>query len=699
MALSTLVVDLILKAGGFESDMGRASKTAQKRMREIEKAAKQAGKVMGVALVAGATAAAVALKSAIDRADELSKAAQKIGVSTESLSQLSYAAKLADVELGQLQAGLVRLTKAQSDAATGTEKTAGLFRALGVEFKNSDGTLRNVDQVFRDLSEALSKVPDGADKTAAAYELLGRAGANLIPLLNGGADGLDEMTKRAEALGVVIDTETGKRAEEFNDRLTDLNLMIQGLATSVAAELLPTIISLTDEFARTIRDGGGVKNTAFEIATGLRFVGDVALAAKDSVVFLTNALIYGANKAGEMFARLQALNPLLNLAGASDLADKFARQADAARSGMDESASSATGRFDFKFDPSTPGSAGKAGRLTGDQAIIEALRKQIEAQKEAAKAATEGKAAATKAAREQEKAERALEQAMAAVKRERDDFSRGVEDMVAELGGPLAQATLAHSRQIKELQELLDRGVISVDEATKAQMAYDEALKRTTETIREQQTPNEEYLEYLRQELEFIRATNEERQELIALRGLDKDATEAQKQAAIDLVKAIDAEGAALSKQIEFMDAFRSSFADNVADVLTGATSIKDAFKNMADAVIQQIARMIAQQWTEQLFGQMGSSGGGSSGNFIASLFGSLFGGGRAHGGPVDPSKSYVVGEHGAEWFVPKTAGAIVPAGGGVTQNIYVQGRVDSRTALQIAEESARRQRMSARNA
>ncbi len=40
MALGRLVVEMLLKMGSFESDMGRASKTAQKRMREIERSAK-----------------------------------------------------------------------------------------------------------------------------------------------------------------------------------------------------------------------------------------------------------------------------------------------------------------------------------------------------------------------------------------------------------------------------------------------------------------------------------------------------------------------------------------------------------------------------------------------------------------------------------------------------------------------------------
>ena len=65
-ALGRLVVDLLLRANSFESDLGRAAKTTKKRMKEIERHASDAGKVLGTALVAGALAAGYALKSAID---------------------------------------------------------------------------------------------------------------------------------------------------------------------------------------------------------------------------------------------------------------------------------------------------------------------------------------------------------------------------------------------------------------------------------------------------------------------------------------------------------------------------------------------------------------------------------------------------------------------------------------------------------
>jgi hypothetical protein len=63
----------------------------------------------------------------------------------------------------------------------------------------------------------------------------------------------------------------------------------------------------------------------------------------------------------------------------------------------------------------------------------------------------------------------------------------------------------------------------------------------------------------------------------------------------------------------------------------------------------------------------------------ISGAISSAFGGFRAAGGPVSAGKSYVVGEQGAEMFVPSSNGTIVPNGGmGSTFNITVNGAIDA---------------------
>ena len=63
----------------------------------------------------------------------------------------------------------------------------------------------------------------------------------------------------------------------------------------------------------------------------------------------------------------------------------------------------------------------------------------------------------------------------------------------------------------------------------------------------------------------------------------------------------------------------------------------------------------------------------------IAGLIDTAFGGFRAAGGSVSAGTPYVVGERGAELFVPSSNGTIVPNGGmGGTINITVNGAIDA---------------------
>ncbi|RQW89935.1 MAG: hypothetical protein EHM79_02185 [Geobacter sp.] len=186
---------------------------------------------LGVTLSAGAFAAWI--KSTIDAADEMGKMSQKVGVSVEALSELKYAGDLADVSLDQLGVGLKQLSKNMRDASLGGKEQARAFKEIGVEIKNTDGTLRKTDDVFRDVAEKFSTMEDGAEKTALSMKVFGRSGADLIPLLNSGASGLNDMATEARALGVVFTGEAAKAAEQFNDNLTTLKASFTGIAVGI----------------------------------------------------------------------------------------------------------------------------------------------------------------------------------------------------------------------------------------------------------------------------------------------------------------------------------------------------------------------------------------------------------------------------------------------------------------------------------
>lgn len=203
-----------------------------------------------VPMVAIGTAAAagvgVAVKNTIDAADEMSKAAAKFGIPIETLSRLKYAADLSDVSLQGLGTAVGRLSRQMADAAAGTGEAVDAFASIGVAFQNADGSLRPTEDVLSDIADRFAAMPDGAAKTAAAMELMGRSGAEMIPLLNGGAKALEEMKAEADTFGQVFTAEMGANAEAFNDNMTRLRGAFGNIAADLTAKLLPYLAQFTD---------------------------------------------------------------------------------------------------------------------------------------------------------------------------------------------------------------------------------------------------------------------------------------------------------------------------------------------------------------------------------------------------------------------------------------------------------------------
>jgi hypothetical protein len=229
--VSGIEVSISGNPAGLERALGKAEGA-------ISRFSKTAMAGLAGALSAGVFVAAG--KAAINYADSIGKMSQKIGMTTEELSKLNYAAKLSDVSLGELQMGLQQLSK---NMEAGSEGLA----ALGISATDASGNLRSTNDVMLEVAEAFAGMEDGAGKTAIAMNIFGRAGANLIPLLNSGRTGLAQMAGEAENFGVVISDDAAKAAEQFNDNLTRLQTAAEGLAQKILNPVLPSLIEFTNK--------------------------------------------------------------------------------------------------------------------------------------------------------------------------------------------------------------------------------------------------------------------------------------------------------------------------------------------------------------------------------------------------------------------------------------------------------------------
>lgn len=208
------------------------------------------------------------IKDAIEYGDKVNKAAQSIGIARGALQELQYVGELADVGAQEMAQSIGLLSKNMYAASKGGEEQAKVFAKLGVQLKGSDGKLRSADEVLGDIAEKFSTMPDGVEKTALALETFGRAGKQMIPFLNEGREGLEELRQEARDLGLVMSDESVKASEELNDNLARLRVITQGLWRQAIAPLIPAINELVVRFMKWRKENAAIMAQRIQAVMG-----------------------------------------------------------------------------------------------------------------------------------------------------------------------------------------------------------------------------------------------------------------------------------------------------------------------------------------------------------------------------------------------------------------------------------------------
>jgi lambda family phage tail tape measure protein len=198
-----------------------------------------AAAIAGSAIVGGLGAI---VKRSIDAGDELFNLQAKTGIAANALIGIGNAAKLADVDMATLGKGITKLNVNLVKAAEGNEDLARKFEALGVTLKDAEGKVVPADQALKQIADRFADMPDGAQKAAAAVALFGKAGADLIPLLNDGAAAMDKFTYK-------VSDDFAARSDLFNDTITTLEIKTQGFALELTNALLPSLQSILEVFS------------------------------------------------------------------------------------------------------------------------------------------------------------------------------------------------------------------------------------------------------------------------------------------------------------------------------------------------------------------------------------------------------------------------------------------------------------------
>jgi len=225
--ISEIEIRLRADIARLQQDMDQARKAVGGGLDKINAAVgKTVGLLGGLAVGAAAVSFASFIKGAIDATDALNDLSARTQVSVEDLGGLAYAAKLSGTELDAV-AGAVN--KLGQNVGKETDK----FRALGV-------TATEPLEAFKQLAEVFKAIQDPQQRAAFGAAALGKSWAEVAPLLDAGADGIDNLVKRGKELSGVTQ-QSAEQAAALNDKLDELSFRAQGLGKRLAAEVVPAL--------------------------------------------------------------------------------------------------------------------------------------------------------------------------------------------------------------------------------------------------------------------------------------------------------------------------------------------------------------------------------------------------------------------------------------------------------------------------
>ena len=235
------------------SDLNRKLALAQRSISNFAREAGDAVSQAGAPFLALAGTVGFSIQSAItgfaQAGDGLDKMSARLGISAEKLQEWSFAATHAGAAPEDLEDALKDLSEKIAEVAAGdTGDAAQLFDALGISVKDAAGKVRPSSAIFEEVADAIQRNEDPALRTKMAMVLMGDSGRKLIPMLSGGAEGLDEMAAQARKLGLVMSQDAVSSAAVMTDHMDDMKASITSIGHEIGYRLSPIVVSMSDRF-------------------------------------------------------------------------------------------------------------------------------------------------------------------------------------------------------------------------------------------------------------------------------------------------------------------------------------------------------------------------------------------------------------------------------------------------------------------
>lgn len=198
---------------------------------------------------AAATVTTIGLtKAGLDNVDSLKKTADKLGVTTEALAGMRFAAKeTANMAENTFDMALQRMTRRLSEAAQGSGEAVGAINELGLSARHLASI--SPDRAMLEIADAMQQVENQSDRVRLSFKFFDSEGVALAATMRDGSAAFLEGAVNAEKYGLAVDDVMAARVEKAQDALGHMGSAIKGVGNAFAVALAPMVTDAANALA------------------------------------------------------------------------------------------------------------------------------------------------------------------------------------------------------------------------------------------------------------------------------------------------------------------------------------------------------------------------------------------------------------------------------------------------------------------
>lgn len=311
MAMFSVEGVINLMTDEAEKALKTTGQNAEKTASGIEQRFSRVGSVMKKALTV--TAFVAVGKAIVNLAnetarygDQVDKASQKLGISRKAYQEWSYILSQNGTDVSNLTTAMRTLTTTMSSGST---KTRDALKKIGIGF-NDIKKLAPEDQ-FMSIVQGLAGMENQQERNALAATLFGRSYQELLPLLNSGAESIEELRQKAHELGIVMDDETIDAAVNFTDSLDSLKRTWNSFKMTIGAQMLKpltrafeTLTKWTSKLIPSLKQGFADNDWDAFFADLTDIMAEALPKAVDTLIGVVNGVLSNAGNIAKLAGTL-----------------------------------------------------------------------------------------------------------------------------------------------------------------------------------------------------------------------------------------------------------------------------------------------------------------------------------------------------------------------------------------------------------